>query len=185
MDAIDKALHLPLRRPLPDLSQFGLVPDPDARDLGRASWVAIADWRSAVTTKRTVDAMVARFPEFGLTLEGYLRGQLERLRAEWAAVAPIRLYLRAPGEKQGRWTRAWLGMPHAGVSEPEVNARLQEVLAKLLTRTELAGHTLGGRPCRKPDRPVYSNPTPSNWLQERPVVRGSRKITSTSAHRSP
>jgi hypothetical protein len=156
-DILDTAFHLPLRKPLADLATFGLVPEPGCSDRGRAAWVALADRRPGVGTKRTTIVMHMAILDHGLTVDGFLSDQLERLRAMYADVAPVRLYLRAPGAKVGSWTRAWMGVPRKGMSRLQLGRHLNELLDELRAqRPDLADHEIGGTHRRLLDRPRYT-----------------------------
>jgi hypothetical protein len=175
-DILDKAFHLPLRRPLADLATFRLVPEHASTDRGRASWVAIADRRAAPASKRAAELIHSAIRESGMTLDTYLGDQLARLRASHTAVAPVRLYLRGPGSKLGSFTRAWMGVPRAGMREEEVNTHLQALLAEMSARAELAGHLIRGKPCRKPDRPARQQP-PVRYGRKQSTGRTPQKGT--------
>jgi hypothetical protein len=174
-DILDRAFNLPLRRALPDLAAFGLVPDPAYKDRGRASWVAIADGRKEPTSKPTAEAIYVAVKESEATLNAYLHGQLAHLRAAYPAVVPVRLYLRGPGAALGHWTRAWMGLPDDDLSQHGQSRYLQRLLEALSKRPELAGHEIRGRRSLKPDRPQQKSPPPTEWLQRHAPGRGPKK----------
>lgn len=138
MDALDKVLHLPMRRALPDLSLGdGVVPD--HRDEGRWIWLTALAGRNKPYDDDRVRALQMNLAVRGLTLEAYLAEQERRLRAIYPAVMPVRLYLRAPGKTVGSNVRAVVGLPRAGMNHPARFDYAQALMGRIMARPAMHG----------------------------------------------